>query len=250
MRSPLPPPNAGDDARGLSDVIGFVLVFGLITAAVAVVSVGGFQVLEDARDNQQVTNAEQAFDVLDENVEDLAVRGAPRRSTEILLSDAELTFGDPVTFNVTAGGTDYYATNVTPLVYQTSGGTELVYVNGAVLRQHDDGAYLANEPRVSAGDRTFVPFVVTSARSDGVAASNARRVLVRTAVNGRDVRTFDDPDTRLNVTTPRAAAWERYLEDELDVECSGPDDGLTGEVSCPLPGDEVYVQAIGVSISV
>jgi|AntRauMinimDraft_4_1070384.scaffolds.fasta_scaffold00059_66 hypothetical protein len=240
----------GGATRGLSDVVGFVLVFGLIVSAVAVVSVGGFQVLEDARDSQQATNAEQALDVLDGNVEDLAVRGAPRRSTEILLSDAELTFGDPVTFNVTAGGTNYYATNVTPLVYRTDGGAELVYVNGAVLRQHGDDAYLANEPRVSAGDRTFVPFVVTSAHSGGASATNARRVLVRTIVNGREVRTFDDPDVELNITTPRAAAWERYLEDELGEECVGPDDGFVGEVSCPLPGDEVYVQAIGVSVSV
>lgn len=248
MRSRLADGSASD--RALSDVIGFVLVFGLVVAAVAVVSVGGFQVLEDARDSQQVTNAEQALDVLDENVEDLAVRGAPRRSTEILLSDAELTFGDPVAFNVTAGGTNYYPANVTPLVYRTGSGAELVYVNGAVLRQHGDGAYMVNEPRISAGDRTFVPYVVTSARSQGASATNARRVLVRTVVNGREVRTFDDPDTRLNVTTPRAAAWERYLEDELSVDCTGPDDGLDGEVSCPLPGDEVYVQAIGVGVSV
>ena len=237
-------------ARGLSDLIGFVLVFGLVVAAVAVVAVGGFQVLEDARDSQQVTNAEQALDVLDGNVEDLAVRGAPRRSTEVLLSDATLAFGDPVTFNVTAGGTNYYAANVTPLVYRAESGSALVYVNGALLRQQGGGAAVVNEPRVSAGDRTLVPLVVTSARSGGTSATNARRVLVRTVVNGRDVRTFDGAGVSLNVTTPRAAAWERYLEDELGEDCTGPADGLDGRVSCPLPGDEVYVQAIGVDVSV
>jgi len=236
-------------SRGLSDVVGFVLVFGLVVTAVGVVTLGGFQVLEDARDSQQATNAEQALDVFDGNVEDLAVRGAPRRSTEILLSDAELGFGEPVTFNVTAGGSDYYATNVTPVVYRTGSGGDLVYVNGAVLRQYDRGAYLSNEPRLSAGDRTFVPFVVTQARSAGTAATNPRRVLVRTVVDGREVRTFDDPDVRLNVTTPRAAAWQRYLEDELGVDCTGPGDGLDGAVSCPLPGDEVYVQAVAVDVS-
>lgn len=251
MRNPFA--DRSERARGLSDVVGFVLVFGLVVSAVAVVSVGGFQLLEDARDSQQATNAEQALDVLDGNVEDLAVRGAPRRSTEVLLSDAELAFGDPVTFNVTTNGSDHYAADVTPLIYRTDGGAELVYVNGAVLRQYDgdDGAYLANEPRFSAGDRTFVPFVVTSARSDGASATNARRVLVRTVVNDREVRTLEDPDT-LNVTTPRAAAWERYLEDELgdDTDCLGPANGLDGKVSCPLPGDEVYVQAVVVHVSV
>lgn len=242
-------PGAGA-GRGISDVVGFVLVFGLVVTAVGVVTVGGFQVLDDARDSQQATNAEQALNVLDGNVEDLAVRGAPRRSTEILLSDAELTFGEPVTFNVTAGGTDHYATNVTPLVYEVEGGAELVYVNGAVIRQYDQGAYLSNEPRMSGGDRTFVPFVITQASSGGVSATNPRRVLVRTVVDGRDVRIFDDPDTRLNVTTPRATAWQRYLEGELGVDCTGPADGLDGRVSCPLPGDEVYVQAVAVDVSV
>lgn len=244
------PGHEADAGRGVSDIVGFVLVFGLIVTAVGVVTVGGFQVLDDARDNQQATNAEQALDVLDGNVEDLAVRGAPRRSTEILLSDAALAFGEPVAFNVTAGGTDYYAANVTPLVYQVDGGADLVYVNGAVVRQYDEGAYLSKEPRLSGGNRTFVPLVVTRARSGGVSATNPRRVLVRTVVDGRGVRTFDDPDTRLNVTTPRATAWQRYLEGELGVDCTGPDDGLTGQVSCPLPGDAVYVQAVAVDVSV
>ena len=247
MRSPFA--GSSESARGLSDVIGYVLVFGLIITAVAVVSVGGFQVLEDARDSQQVTNAEQALDVLDGNVEDLAVRGAPRRSTEILLSDAELTFGDPVQFNITSGD-NVYPAEITPLVYRTDGGADLVYVNGAVIRQRGDDAYMVNEPRVSAGDRTFVPLVITNDRSDGTSATNARRVLVRTVVDGRQVRTYGEQPVYLNVTTPRAAAWERYLEDELDVACDGPDDGVAGEVSCPLPGDEVYVQAIGVRTSV
>ena len=230
-------------SRGVSDTLGFVLVFGIVVSTVAVVYVGGFDALTGARDAQQFGNTERAFDVLDANVEDLAVRGAPSRTTEILLSNGALTFGDPVSFNVTTGS-DYYATTVRPLVYRADDGSELVYSNGALFRQYGDDAVMFDEPRFADGNRTFVPYVITRAASRDVSTDNTRRLLVRTRVNGREVRTFENVDATLVVTTPRAAAWERYLEDELGADCTGPDDGVDGEVTCPLSGDDVYVQAI------
>src|SRR6056297_760530 len=122
--------------RAVSDTLGFVLVFGLVLSTVSVVYVGGFDVLTDARDTQQFANTERALDVLDANVEDLAVRGAPRRTTEVLLANGDLSFGPPVTFNVTANGTNYYAATIRPVVYRADDGDELVYANGALFRQY------------------------------------------------------------------------------------------------------------------
>jgi hypothetical protein len=232
-----------DAGRAVSDTLGFVLVFGIVVSTVAVVYVGGFDALTGARDAQQFANTERAFDVLDANVEDLAVRGAPSRTTEILLSDGALAFGDPVTFNVTTGS-DYYATTVWPLVYRADDGSELVYANGALFRQYGDRAVMFDEPRIATGNRTFVPYVVTRAASQEVSTDNTRRLLVRTRVTDREVRTFEDVNADLVVTSPRAAAWERYLEDELDASCTGPEEGVDNEVRCPLSGDDVYVQAI------
>jgi hypothetical protein len=233
----------GEAERAVSDTLGFVLVFGIVISTVAVVYVGGFDALTGARDAQQFGNTERAFDVLDANVEDLAMRGAPSRTTEVLVSNGALEFGDPVSFNVTTGS-DYYATTVRPLVYRADDGSALVYSNGALFRQYDEGAVMFDEPRVASGNRTFVPYVVTRASGSGVSTDNARRLLVRTRVTDREVRAFEDVNAELVVTTPRAAAWERYLEDELDAACTGPGEGVDGEVTCPLSGDDVYVQAI------
>jgi len=235
-------------SRAVSDTLGFVLVFGIVVSTVAVAYVGGFDALTGARDAQQFANTERAFDVLDANVEDLAVRGAPSRTSEILLSDGGLRFGDPVTFNVSAGS-DYYATTVRPLVYHADDGNELVYSNGALFRQYGDRAILFDEPQFAAGNRTFVPYVVTRAASADVSTDNTRRLLVRTTVSDREVRTFEDVNANLTVTSPRAAAWERYLEGELDADCTGPADGVDGEVRCPLDAADVYVQAVVVDVA-
>jgi hypothetical protein len=231
--------------RAVSDTLGFVLVFGLVVSTVAVVYVGGFDALTGAREAQQFSNTERAFDVLASNVEDLAVRGAPSRTTEVLLSDGALGSGEPVTFNVTAGDRSYEE-RVRPLVYRADDGDELVYANGALFRQYGDRAVMFDEPRVVAGDRTLVPVVDTRAADRDVSTDGTRRLLVRTSVGGRGVASFSEPAT-LTVTSPRAAAWERYLEAELGADCDGPADGRTGAVECPL-GDDVYVQTVSVGV--
>jgi hypothetical protein len=235
--------------RAVSDTIGFVLVFALVVSTVAVVYVGGFDALTAARDTQQFANTERAFDVLDANIEDLAVRGAPRRTTELRLTDGSLSFGAPVTFNVTVGGTDYYAATVDPIVYEAGNGDRIVYANGAVFRDYGDSAAMFDTPRLANGTRTLLPFVVTRGQSGNVSALDSRRLLVRTTANGREVREFDASGVELVVTSPRAGAWERYLEDALDANCAGPADGVSGSVTCPLDADTVYVQAIGVDVS-
>lgn len=232
------------DRRGLSETIGFVLVFGIVMSTVAVVYVGGFDALTSARDAQQFGNTERAFDVMDSNVEDLAVRGAPSRTTELLLSDGAIRFGDPVTFNISAGGANYYTTTIRPVAYRADGGNGIVYVNGAVFRQYDDGAVMFDEPRFSGGNRTLIPYVITRADSRNVSTDGTRRLLIRTRVTDRAVRKFSATTANLTITSPRAPAWQRYLEAELGTDCTGTDT----RVECELPGEDVYVQALVVEI--
>jgi len=56
-----------DDGHGLSDVLGYVLVFSLVVTSVLVVTVGGLSAVENARDAERAQNAERAFDVVATN---------------------------------------------------------------------------------------------------------------------------------------------------------------------------------------
>lgn len=240
--------------RALSDTLGFVLIFGIVISTVAVVYVGGFDALTGARDAQRFDNAERAFDVLDGNVEDLTVRGAPSRATELRLADASLGFGPAVSFNVTVyepgnvsgGPINWYERTMRPVVYRTSDGNELVYANGALFRQYGDRAVMFDEPRISDGNETLIPFVNTYADSGNVSTLDTRRLLVRTEEHGRNVVTFSNVTANLTVTSPRANAWKRHLEDDVGGECVLRADD---RVTCRLTGDDVYVQTIDVAVS-
>ncbi len=228
--------------RAVSDVLGFVLIFALVTATVGVVYTTGLAGLQDARTNERIENAERAFDVLASSVDDEIRRNAPSRATEIRLADARLAYGDPVAFNVTfVDSGDFYTASTRPVVYSADGG-RVVYEAGAVVRDQDDGERMVREPPMTFGDAVVVPLVVTRA-SGPSAVGGSRTVLVRTEAAKRRVfasRTAapgTDVEVRVNVTSPRAPAWQRYFEAEAGASCS-----LAGDTAvCEFEADRVIV---------
>ena len=206
------------DRRGANETIGFVLIFSLIVLTVGVVLTVGYSGLQDARDAERVNNAERAFDVLADNIEDITHRGAPSRGTEIRLADASIGSGPPTHLNISGVNddgsipftTDNYSTD--PVVYRSEG-TQIRYASGAITRLQGDNSFLLNPPGFVIGQgHTVVPIVQLTVDEGSLAGSQT--VLVRTERRPRALVVSDDggADTlRVNVSTPASAAWESYL---------------------------------------
>lgn len=251
------------DTRAVSDVLGYVLVFSLIVVSVGSVTVFGFQGLQDARDFERVNNAERAFDILADNMGDVARHGAPSRATEIKLADAELRFGDPVTVNVSAvntatpseGFTREYETR--PIVYDANTGAEIAYESGAIVRSQSEGSVMVRRPDfVLSQNLVVIPLVVTRADADSNATSiagstttliRADHAVTRVAAS-QTVGTYDT--VYLNVTSTHPEAWSRQLNDYEDVSCTvgGPPNEQT--VYCTLSSVErVYVSTVEIDVA-
>lgn len=237
-------------SRAVSDVIGFVLVFSLITLIVGTIYVSGLGGLESVRDSERLINGERAFDVLSENVDDVVNTGATSRATEIKLADARLHYGDPVTFNVTltSHGTYYEAITV-PIMF-TIGESHVVLTNGAVIRSDPAGSVMLSGPSFVAGEEhTLLPLIVTRTEGSGVGGSG--RVLVRTVYSTSEVVRYNESagpyDVRLNVTTERPRAWQNYLEGTFGESCS-----VTGDtVSCDeFETDQLDLQVVKLNVAV
>lgn len=259
------------DSRGVSDVVAFVLVFSLIAATTGVVYAVGFTGLESARDAERVDNAERAFEVLGDNVADVYREGAPSRKTEIKLADADLSFGATTTMNVSvegdtaAGNQVYYEANLRPVVF-SAGGTDIVYEGGAVVREADGYARMVRAPPFLLEDRRVVlSYVVTTvAGSSGV--SGDATVLVRAVRTGQSTLVHDDATPRVTLrietTTPRAAMWERYVNEQAswtgsdwqdgdETPCATTDlgDGRS-EVTCTVEADSFYLTSTGIAVGI
>jgi hypothetical protein len=246
--------------RGQTEVLGYVLVFGIIILSIAVITGPGQTGLQDTRAAQQTANIEGGFRVLAANVEDVTQGGVPSRATEFDLAGERVGLGPTTTVQVNAtyaaNGTVAFnrTARIRPLLYQSPNGGQLAYSNGAVLAQgDDDGVAMVRRPTLlNTSERTIIPVVNTSLdrgqlRSPDAAVDRESRVLVRTERRGpRNITSVDANVTvTITITSPRAPAWQRHLTERLDATCTTS--GST--VSCSYPASEATVIITHIDVS-
>mgnify|MGYP000117914800 CR=1 FL=1 len=223
------------DERGVSEALGFVLIFSLILLMTGAIYTGGIGELKEVRDDQQVAGVERAFTAIGSDVTDVVRDGSPSRSSTIRLNDGTLTFGNQTWVNVTVDG-ERVNNSVTPLVYRLNGEPQLAYTAGMVTRSGGGGGWaVTTEPPViavggSPHEAVFFPIVDLDGEGR---VGGARAVTVQTesgdgAILG-ERRRGNPLDVNVTVTdTPRSAAWGRYLESALDADCESIGENAVG----------------------
>jgi hypothetical protein len=217
-----------DVDRGLSDVLGYVIVFSLVVTAVLLVTVGGLAALEDARDTEQARNAERAFDVIADNFASIYERNAPSRSSEIDLGESELFYGNNVSIEILSDGDRTLSRDVRPVEMQVVDDRSIIYEAGAVFRQNGESISMVRPPPfLLSSERVHLPLIQTTAPD--IESAGSTTVLLRGVSDGRDIvgtsnQELTDIDgvnnlTGLNeitvrITSPRFEAWARYFEEE------------------------------------
>lgn len=233
-----------DDDRGVSEVIGFVLVFSLVLGTISLVYVGGLSGLDDARNAERINNAERAFDVMANNFQQMGRGDAPNRATEIKLADAQLTTSGNRRVSINSSNmSEPAAANPVAIKYDAPGETSLVYENGAVIRVDDGSAIMRREPDwLFTDNRAVVRFISVRGSDQGVGGS-ASTVLVRAEVLTSQVLVNNGSSKnvtiRLRTHPDRADVWEEYLTNEIETATGSPPDCTqnsltddTTEVTC------------------
>lgn len=260
--------------RGVSEILGFILVFSLMAASVASVYVVGFSGLEDSRSAEQINNAERAFDVLDDNIDDVHHDNAPHRATEFKLYNANMYLGEPTRITVTItnmGSTPTFGVTTYPLVYDPQdSATNLVYSTGASVREDRGGAIFLDEPelifREAGGVRTASLPIVQTRSSDDEYASGTSTILVRgtrvvsETLVARTTPTVDTGTSRytadivVETTATRAPLWEAYLEEEIEAAygVSDPCEIPTGtsNVECTVSVERLFFSATRIELNI
>ena len=215
------------DERGVSEIIGFVLVFSLVLGTITIVYVGGISGLDDARNAERVNNAERAFDVMANNFQQMGRGDAPNRATEIKLADAQLsTSGNrQVSIKSSEMSTAAAASPVT-IRYDAPGDTRIVYENGAVIRVDDGEAIMRREPDFLFSDgKAVIRFIELRGSNQGVGGT-ASTVLVRAERTQSQVlvNRGESPDVTIEMQThpDRAGVWKDYWEEQVEAATGSP----------------------------
>jgi len=247
---------AGDD-RGVSDVVGYVLVFSLITITIGTVFAVGITGVEDRREAERVANVERAFDVLDDNLRDVQRYGDPNRATEIRLAggtlstSAETRFALANTSNASDVANGTFAEWTSRTIAYEEGDTTIAYEAGALVRGDSDGSVMLSEPRfVAAENRTTVP-IVALVRGDGerrvTGEGTVQITVVEDANADSTTERFDAASGEtlyLWVETDHPDAWARYFDRTDGFADATPDDADGVAVAEIEHDDLVYVREV------
>ena len=150
------------DESGVSEAIGFILIFTIVILGISIVTLYGYPVLADAKINSDEKIMEQNMIVLQNDVKILTRNNVPYRDTTIGVSggsifvtnstEAENEGGEHFILNYsyedgTPGSTTYYPGS---LEFVSDEGTAVVSVaNGAVVKRQQDlsGSVMVSDPR-------------------------------------------------------------------------------------------------------
>ena len=235
------------DTRGVSEVLGYILIFSLVLASITIVSTVGLGQIQEVRDVEQMNNAEAAFDLLATNFEDLTRRGAPSRSTEMQLATGQLEITDSIDVRfegITESGTTAFneSYDVRPLLYRgTANDRAVVYSSGAIFRTYAGSGTTVRSPAIVASDdRVSISLVHTRAasresRGGGTArlrATHAQTVMLALDTEG----TYDR--VHMNVTSPRAHLWADTLSEYEEFTCSLDESGTVDRAACHVDDPE------------
>ncbi|ELY85144.1 DUF7289 family protein [Natrialba taiwanensis] len=251
---PNPPRSFHTDERAISEVVAFILVFGIILSSVALLSVTGFQAMEDYQENEQLRNAERAMDALAENFNDvLQYSGIEERDSELSLREGTVTTGSGGTeLNISVDGTpiknrydsEFYdpdTETVTLGEFRYEAGSETIaYDGGAVVREGETGSAVVRQPQVMCSperDRAVISLVALNATERSIQSSDGLQFTL--TPTDRTVETIDDSST-VSITVEESSADRAWEEGVLDR--NGWNSGTCDNV------DEVLVMVVEATI--
>ncbi|KAF1077931.1 hypothetical protein [Methanogenium sp. MK-MG] len=249
------------DESGVSEAIGFILIFTIVILGISIVTLYGYPVLADAKISSDEKIMEQNMIVLQNDIKILTRNNVPYRDTTIGVSGGSIFVTNSTTsgneggehftltyFNTSSGAmetTEYYPGS---LEFVSGEGTAVVSVsNGAVVKrqQDQDGSSMISNPRwfYDETEGTLVIFM-TSITSPQEMTLGGIGTIQMAMLDAPEIHDFKyapgTPEVKIeyfpDLDDDYSRAWENYLTGPFIVQ-----GGFSMDVPTGNPGDpDIY----------
>jgi hypothetical protein len=136
---------------GVSEAIGFILIFSIVVLGIAIVVLYGFPLLVAGQGSADMRNMEQTMIVLQNDLKSISYKMVPYKETALQVQGGVLFVTEASgTFEVLVNGTSVYENSVGQIRYISDlDATRIVIENGAVLTRPErgTGSAMIAEPR-------------------------------------------------------------------------------------------------------
>ena len=225
-------PKTRFDDRAVSEVVAFVLIFGMILVSVGLLYTVGFQAMHDYQENEQLTNAERAMDALSDNFNDvLRYSGVDQRYGEISMREGTVTTsGDGTIITIETEnnvlGEEYDEINLGEFRYH-DGGESVAYEGGGLVRADETGSAVLKQPRIVCKDETAIISLVSITGGDH-SIQSSEGLGVTMSVQDRNTTVVPNPGN-VTVTHPHDSSYDTAWDSALNSNgwdggsCEEPD---------------------------
>lgn len=250
---------------GVSEVVGYVIIMGIILTSISIAYVNGYPALQDARDQERLKSVESAFSVMSDNIQEISVGDSTKRRTEMNLIGDTLGI-DPqrkswihVSITNSTGAelcNRKCNVSIDPVVYESSAQgltsprnpgpssaqievSEIVYENGAVIRDPGgNGSGMTSQPDWVVRDSGVIIKIIATQGGNAVTGEGTFSLVAEQQSSDSLVEVSEDGELDVTVTvgTESPTAWMLYMEsidgvDESDVEADYDSNQVTMEVN-------------------
>lgn len=200
--------------KGVSEVVGYLLVFSIVVTIVSVIYVSGMPVVEQTKETSAITSMETVFLTLQGNIKKVAVGQSPVRTMKLNLVKGTMSAHENA-------GTIIIDKDASPVtipfgnIEYTLGTRKLVYENGAVIESTPGGSIIVSEPPIfftndSGNAHVFISLINVSgtfSAGGGVAEMQMRHE--NTTVSVYQGVTVNN----ISITGSYNDAWSRFITD-------------------------------------
>lgn len=241
--------------RAVSESLGYIMIFGIITACIALVFISGTRIISDTQDRASFQGMEQNFEVIGSDVSRTALEASPALSTRVKISSGNLFMlpeensGCILNINYTDADTDTVQSIDYPLgtlVYQSNTyGQKIGLENGALLKSYGGDSQfdtiMTLQPKIyySAPTRTLY-IAVMDLTGDYQSMGGGFITTIRSSFVKSNYTTLNpEGPVSVSMRTNYTGAWTDYWNDYFRTTFGGVTvDTQNGALAWPTDADQ------------
>lgn len=217
----------------MSEVIGFVWVFGIVMAAISLIYIMGYPLLQESMDSSQFENMEQGFLVLQSSLKMVAFEQAPIKTTRIKLNGGSIgvagnTSSNSGNINISINGSQFINRSLGLIEYEKNT-RSIAFENGGVWERYSSGeSVLLSKPRIfitRAGEDnvTMISLVEINGTDSSLGGTGVADIAASFKGFNFSYNKTEKVNVGITIYSKYGDAWKRYLGDEgFSVSGSSP----------------------------
>jgi len=208
------------DSRGISEVLGYILILSIIILITSVSFVYSYSVITDTKERVKFESMNQGFRKIQNMVEYTAYTKNPRKSIRLLVNEGMISVKEHNEINITvrSGNSTLYNSkyNVGLIEYEYEN-YKVAFENGGVWQKSFEGVSIVSEPRIFIYRKQvaneMIVFVALTKLQGNSSVGGYGFVDVLVEYNSSETRAFNNSGyIYLNITSEYAGAWNSYFE--------------------------------------